>query len=207
MERDGELLDAWRAGDSEAGERLFDLYIAPITRFFRNKVGAEVDDLVQSTFIACVEGRERIRDSGAFRSYIFAVAHNVLRAHYRKKSRLGPKTDFAQVSVADLSPGPSSWIHRNQEERLLLAALRAIPIEFQVALELFYWEGSKSKEIAEILDIPHATVRSRLRRARELLEQAISKLSDSPALRQSTSTDLERWAQGLRERSTLPAPA
>ena len=48
---------------------LFERYYQAIERFFVNKVSVEVGDLVQQTFIACVEGRERIRDGCKFRSY------------------------------------------------------------------------------------------------------------------------------------------
>jgi DNA-directed RNA polymerase specialized sigma24 family protein len=54
---DIELLEAWRGGDRRAGEQLFERHYAAVARFFRNKLEFGVDDLIQRTFLACVEGR------------------------------------------------------------------------------------------------------------------------------------------------------
>ena len=75
------LVTAWRDGDREAGAQLFDRYYASIARFFRNKVGPQSADLVQSTFLQCFEGLGRMHSSN-FRSYLFAIACNLLRKHY-----------------------------------------------------------------------------------------------------------------------------
>ena len=53
-----------------------------------------LEDLVQQTFMACVEGRERFRNDSTFRTYLFGVAHNVLRSHLRKRRREGERFDF-----------------------------------------------------------------------------------------------------------------
>jgi hypothetical protein len=59
---DAELLEAWGAGDKAAGEALFDRHFEAIYRFFQNKVGPGViDDLVQQTFLGCVEAPDRFR--------------------------------------------------------------------------------------------------------------------------------------------------
>lgn len=97
-----------------AGEALFERYYSGIYRFFCNKVNDDVADLVQQTFTACVEGRDRLRQSESFRSYLFAVAHNVLRAHLRARYR-GPETELESVSARDLSPGPSSLVVHRRE--------------------------------------------------------------------------------------------
>ncbi|WP_275943097.1 sigma-70 family RNA polymerase sigma factor [Pseudenhygromyxa sp. WMMC2535] len=99
------------------------------------------------------------------------------------------------VSVYDLDPGPSSVIAERQEQRLLLEGLRAISVNYQVVLELHYWEQLSTKEIAAVLGVPAGTVRSRLQRAREALEAAIGALSRSPAMLESTLTRLDDWAQ------------
>ena len=119
---DFELLDAWRAGDREAGNTLFERYFDAVCRFFTNKVQHNIDDLIQKTFLGCVEGRDRFQKQASFRTYLFAVAHHVLCAHFRERRR-GPESapiDFADTSSDQLTPSPSSVLAIHQEQRLLL---------------------------------------------------------------------------------------
>ncbi len=202
MATDMELLEAWRGGDKQAGAALFERYYPSVVRFFRNKVSEQVRDLVQQTFTACLEGRDRIRDTGNFRAYLFATARNVLALHLRGKYRSGEAIDLDKVSIRDLSPGPSSMVARRREHRLLLESLRSIPIDAQVLLELRYWEQLKTVEIGEILAIPHPTVRSRLHRAQQKLKAAMEKLAQSPEELHSTLANLDDWARDCREQVT-----
>ena len=196
---DTELLDAWREGDVSSGEVLFRRHYDAIFRFFRDKAPeTHLADLVQQTFTACVEGRDRIRQAN-FRGYLYGVAYNILRVYYRTRNRSGQPMDFAEISIADLAPGPQSLLAERRERRLLLEALRHIPLEHQVLLELRYWQHLKTIEIAEILDVPHPTLRTRLRRAHGLLEKAIAELADSESELASTLADLNDWARKCRE--------
>ena len=198
---DAALLERWRAGDQLAGEELFERYYEPVERFFLNKLSDQVNDLVQETFIACPEGRDRLQDARKFRSYLFTVAHNVLYGFFRRKQASdGQQLDLEDQSVFDLAPGPSTIAVRNSEERLLLEGLRRIPLPYQVLLELFYWENMTSADIAEVLDLPAGTVRSRMRKARTLLERALARLETSPEKLHTTVSGLDDWARQLRER-------
>lgn len=192
---DLELLDAWRGGDARAGDSLFRRYFAQLSRFFRNKVDLGVEDLIQTTFLACVEGRDRFRETSSFRSYLFAIARHHLYGHYRRQRRA---VDFTQTSVVDLGASPSGPLGRRQETAALLRALRSIPLEFQIVLELTYWESMKGPEIAEILEVPANTVRSRLARARVALREALAAGITAPELLRSTLADLDGWADALR---------
>jgi RNA polymerase sigma factor (sigma-70 family) len=194
---DAELVEAWRGGDATAGEQLFRRHFPAISRFFRNKFSGPVDDLIQQTFVALVEGRERLRSEQSFRSYLFAIAHNVMRAHVRALER-GRRFDPTSSAIVELDPGPSTMHGTREEQRLLLLALRRIALEHQVVLELVYWEGLNAAEIAEVVGVPHSTMRSRIQRARALLEQAIEQLARSPELCQSTIHGLEQWAEEVR---------
>jgi RNA polymerase sigma-70 factor (ECF subfamily) len=193
---DADLLDAWRSGDAAAGEVLFLRHFAAVGRFFRNKVPADrVADLIQETFIAAVEGRDRIVDSGRFRAYLLSIAYHVFCKHLRDGYRRGAEANLDELSVDALDPSPSSLIAKSQEQRLLLEGLRAIAINYQVVLELHYWEGLTTTQIAEVLGIPRGTVRSRLQRARDALEAAMASIARSPELLESTLTRLEDWAK------------
>ncbi|MCA9701630.1 MAG: RNA polymerase subunit sigma, partial [Myxococcales bacterium] len=88
-----------------------------------------------------------------------------------------------------------------REQRLLLEGLRRIPLDHQVALELFYWEELNAAQIAEIVGVSHSAMRSRLVKARQLLEQAIGELAETPALLASTLGGLDDWAAALRART------
>src|ERR1041384_7846744 len=131
---DGELLKRWRAGDAASGEALFERYYDMVERFFLNKVSSGIQDLVQETFIRCVESRERIHDDDQFRVYMFGSAYRVLSGHLRERYRGDGAIDLAEVSVCDLSPGPGTLVAKRSEHRLLIAALRSIPVDEQVIL-------------------------------------------------------------------------
>ncbi|WP_428264741.1 RNA polymerase sigma factor [Haliangium sp.] len=195
---DAELLERWGRADNAAGEELFQRYFLMVERFFLNKVSDGVDDMVQETFLACVKGRERLKEHDKFRAYLFAVAYNVLRTHLRDKYRNGQRLDLEVVAACDLSPSPTSLIARQDEQRLLLEALRHIPLKYQILLELHYWEEMTTEEIAQVQGLPVGTVRGRLQRARTRLEEAMAALADSPALLESTVTRLADWVDRCR---------
>ena len=148
---DNALLDAWRGGDKRAGSALFARHYTLVHRFFRSKVDApQLGDLIQNTFLACVEGRERYQGSGRFHSYLLGIAYRLLCRHYRASRRERARFDFTTMSACDLAPSPSQVMVARGEQRLLLAALRRIPVDHQVMLELFYWEGFTAAASAEV---------------------------------------------------------
>jgi RNA polymerase sigma-70 factor (ECF subfamily) len=196
---DFELLEQWRAGDRSAGNSLFTRHFRPLFRFFRTKVTDEAaEDLTQVSFLACVDGRDKFRNASSFRTYLFAIARNQLFMHFRKRGRQDAVVAFETQSMVDLGAGPSTIVAAKAEQRLLLKALRRIPVDFQIAIELYYWEGVPTAEIATVLDVPEGTVRSRLTRGREHLAKQMRAIADSPELAESTVADFERWAQSLR---------
>jgi RNA polymerase sigma factor (sigma-70 family) len=198
MTTDFELLDAWRGGDRTAGNALFDRYFDALFRFFRNKVTDGADDLVQQTFLACVESRDRFRGDSSFRTYLFTVARSKLYDHLGRQHRQGA-VDYGVTSCVDLGMSPSGVMAEDEQQRMLLAGLRALPVDLQVALELFYFERIRGPELAEVLGVPEGTVRSRLRRGKELLRAQLERLLHTPAAVEQTMTDLESWAAKLRE--------
>ncbi len=198
MVADEALFEAWRGGDARAGAELFERHYPAIARFFRNKVDVEAPDLIQKTFLGCIEGRERVRGDSSFRTYLFAVAHNVLYKHFRTRARSGARIDFGVTSVHDLRPTATALLARRGEERALLAALRRIPLEHQIVLELYFWEHLTAGEMGEIQGVPEGTIRTRLRRAKQLLEAALGQVATSPAEMQDTLSDLDSWARSVR---------
>ena len=193
------LLAAWRAGDAQAGQALFRRHYAGLTRFFRSKAGDAAFELTQATFLACVEGRGKIRTASSFPAYLYGVARNILYDHYRGKSKARETLEFAELSCEDLSPGLAGVQAREQELDLLLRAMRKIPLNAQILLELYYWEKLTAREISEVLGIPEGTVRTRIRDAKQHVEANIARLARTPELAQSTVMGFDTWAERLRQ--------
>jgi RNA polymerase sigma factor (sigma-70 family) len=195
---DAELLQAWADGSKSAGEQLFERHFEGIARFFRNKLPADTqhEDLIQQTFLGCVEARDRFRGDASFRSFLFAIAHNQLGKHWRSRSR--DRLDFESVSAFGIDPSPSAVVARDQDQQKLLLALRRIPLDSQVALELHYWESMTAAEIGQVLDVPLGTAKTRLRRAKQLLEAELLALEVAQTRLDPTGSGLDTWARGVR---------
>jgi RNA polymerase sigma factor (sigma-70 family) len=196
---DLDLFEAWCAGDRKAGHELFTRYFHNIRRFFANKVENEVEDLVQRTFTACVESRDRVLLKSSFRAYLYGIARNILRQHFRARNRAGTPFDVDEHSVCDSGAGISMILAARQEQRLLLEALRRLPLDHQTLLELYFWEDLSAREIAECFDLPENTIRSRIRRGKRMLSERMEELATSPVELESARSDLERWAASLRD--------
>lgn len=187
---DDSLLAGWRAGDRQMGQRLFERHFDAMYRFFATKVdSSEVSDLVQQTFLSCVEAMDSFAGHSSVRTYLFAIARHQLFRHYRARRRQ-PEFSPGVSSVADLAPSPSSLLALGEEARLLAEAMRRIPLDLQIAVELRFLENLSGPEIARVLDVPEGTVRSRLRRGIEALRARVDEL---PAPPQKVIDDVACW--------------
>ncbi len=195
---DAKLLAAWRGGEAAAGEALFARHFASIARFFRNKVSDDIEELIQRTFLGCLESQDRFAGLGSFSGYLFGIARNVLYMHLRTHSRHGHAIDVDEVSLCELGPTPSALVARLQEEQLLLDALVRLPIAHQLVVELFYWEELSVADIAVAMDMPVGTAATRLRRARQLLAAEMVALAGDAAMRDAVAGGFETWARNLR---------
>jgi RNA polymerase sigma factor (sigma-70 family) len=196
---DREILAAWRDGDRAAGSELFERHFEALYRFFRNKCDDGIDDLIQQTLLACVKARDGFREDASFRTWLLTIARHELYAHWRARQRDAAR-EVGEVSLVDLGTSPSGTVARRREHQLLLVALRSIPLDLQVALELFYWEQLEGAELAEVLGIPEGTARSRLRRAREAIAAKIAELEGDGDSGDGGASlrDLDAWAATLR---------
>jgi RNA polymerase sigma-70 factor, ECF subfamily len=191
------LLDAWGEGDNAAAQELLRRYTGPLLRFFDRKLDGPPEDLVQDTLEACIRGRDTFRREAGFRSYVFGIARHVLFAALRAKHRAAGVLDVETSTLADLDASPSRVVERKRELRVLLEAMRRLPIETQVMLELYHWQKLSAPELGEILGLAEPAVRSRLRRAMIVLREAVAEVAASPELTASSWADFERWAQAL----------
>ncbi|MFO0634426.1 MAG: sigma-70 family RNA polymerase sigma factor [Nannocystaceae bacterium] len=184
---DAELLARWRGGDRSAGEALVARHFPAVLRMFRHKVGDAADDLVQQTFLTCLEHRDGIRDGERFRGYLLRVGWSRLLRHPRARGPARPDRSDAELGRR-AAPTPSATVGTQDERAQLLGALAQLPLEMQVALELYYWEEMTAGEIAAVLEVPEGTVRSRLRLGRDKLRERLAVLDphapDGDALEQ-----------------------
>lgn len=199
MSDDEELLRAWRAGDRGAGNTLVDRHFKTVYRFFRSKVDDDAEDLTQKTFLASLEGLDRLRRDRDFRAYLLGIARHVLFRRFRTHKTRARLDDFLAMSVDELVGSPSQVIANRQERQLLLQGLRGIPVDHQICLELHYWENMGVADIAEVLGVAPGTVKSRLHRAREQLRKRIGEIEADPALKESTIDSLDAVAVALRD--------
>lgn len=196
---DLQLLERWSAGDTVAGNALFERYFDVVYRFFERKTDGDIDDLVQETFLACLRSRDAFRRQSSFKTFLLAIARNTLFGHWRRVSAGRRTLDFDELSIASLSTSAGTKMVRLEQRAALLEALRNLPIDQQLLLEMFYWEGLERGELAEVLEVAEATIGSRLFRARKSLQEA---LGEGPEARKSEA-DFDEWARGLREHDPL----
>jgi RNA polymerase sigma-70 factor (ECF subfamily) len=175
---DASLLRAWVAGDDAAARILVDRYTPKLRRFFGNKVATveDANDLMQQTFLACTKSAPEFRGDSSFFTFLLTLARNKLVDYYAVKRRQPELADVDDVSVADLCPGPSTLVARDQRERLLIEGLRRLPLHDQELLEYRFWLDLKTSEIAEILKLNENAVKSRIRRAKGRLAEIFREL-------------------------------
>lgn len=192
---DVDLLRAWQAGDQVAGGELLRRHLRAIHMFFAGKVDAvAVDDLAQRTFETVARLRDDVRLDAGFRAFLFGVARLELLRHLDEWRRRGSRFDPLETSLEGLGVGPVSAVVEIEVRERLAAALRRLPLDFQIALELHYWEDLALAEIARVLEIPVGTVKSRLSRGRALLARELGATEDPEG------SELESWLVQSRMR-------
>lgn len=195
---DAELLRGWHDGDEVAGSALVSRHFPAVYRFFRRKGDDRAEDLTQRTFVACQNSLARLDQAESFRAFLLGIARNVLLADVRAEGRRQQRHERAAREPVRTQTSPSGYAAAREEQRLLLVALRTLPIEQQLVLELHYWETLTTAEMASVLEIPQGTVKWQLSRARNALKQALENIAVEPGLRDATVTNLDSWAESLR---------
>jgi RNA polymerase sigma factor (sigma-70 family) len=162
------LLDRWQQGDQRAGQDLCKRYFSEVHRFFEYKILDEADDLTQQTFMACVRCRDQFRRQSSFRTYLYAIARNELYMRLRKMPRF-EQVDLEVSSLNEIVSSPSQRFGQQEELSRVRAALRELPVEQQLLLELHYWHDLEAAALAEVFDTTPGAIRVRLLRARRSL--------------------------------------
>jgi RNA polymerase sigma-70 factor (ECF subfamily) len=166
---DEQLMLAFSKGSSYAFDELFSRYKQPIYGFFRRRVAESTlaEELTQETFVALLRAAARYEPRALFRTYLYAIGFKILRAHRRKNAFRA--TFFGQkISVPDPSKRDATesglWVRRAVEK------LEAMDREILLLRE---FEQLSYAEIADLLQLPLNTVRSRLFRARNALRNLL----------------------------------
>jgi RNA polymerase sigma factor (sigma-70 family) len=176
---DEALLAACALGDSAALGALYDRLSPHVWRFLSRLTGSsreELEDLVQSTFVAVHGSAARFQGTSSVRTWVYAIASNVTRAHVRSEVRRRAALErLARLPVVPVVR-PDDSIEEQQLLRRMREAVSALPHNLRVSLVMCDLEGIPGNEAALALAIPDGTLYRRVydaRRAlRELLEKA-----------------------------------
>ena len=145
---------------------------------------ADAEDLVQDAALLAHRGFSSFTEGSNFRAWFYRILLNRFYSNYRRQRRTGIAVDlddtpelylYEQAEAAGLKPSEDSaaaLIDRLDAEAVE-QALAALPDEFRAAATLYFMQDLPYQEIAEILDVPIGTVRSRLHRARRMLQKAL----------------------------------
>ena len=174
MTSDEVLMLAFQHGSREAFEELYTRYRGPLYGFFRRRLNSELraEDLAQETFLAVIRGVERYEPRALVRTYLYAIALNLLMSERRKHSHDGP--DLESVAEPAMQPAPERKLWVSEGLQKLDEMEREI-------LMLREYEQLSYGEIAEVLQLPLNTVRTRLFRARMALKQHLAPAASVPS--------------------------
>ncbi|MEM9461500.1 MAG: sigma-70 family RNA polymerase sigma factor [Myxococcota bacterium] len=165
-----EELRAWRAGDARAGRGLLERYARELRGYFRRRSPAHAEDLTQAVLLRCIETRDQLEDDEAFRCYIYGIAWRML-ARTRRHPPVVPLSDDEQPG--DHTTCPEYRYEAKRRWEALHRALRTLSSPNRRAVELYYFQGLRGAEVAAALEIPDATVRSRLFRGLNWLRRQV----------------------------------
>ena len=166
---DEQLMLAFSKGSADSFSELFARYKQPIFGFFRRRIfePAHAEELTQETFLALFRSAARYQPRALFRTYLYAIGFRILRAHRRKAAFRA--TFFGQGTSA-----PETGKHDATESALWVrrAVEKLDPIDREILLLREFGQLSYA-EIADLLELPLNTVRSRLFRARIALRDLL----------------------------------
>jgi RNA polymerase sigma-70 factor, ECF subfamily len=137
--------------------------------------GAHVDDLLQETFVAAFRHRERFEGRSSVETWLYAIAANLCRNHYRNTSRWTLFAERLGREDEAVTPGPGEQIERREAANRVHRALAKLPWKQREVVVLYELEGREGTEIAEITNVPIGTVWTRLHDGRKRLEKLLTR--------------------------------
>ena len=186
---DQTLVERVQAGDTRAFDLLVQKYqtrIAKlIARFVRNP--ADVQDVAQEAFIKAYRALPNFRGESAFYTWLYRIAINTAKNHLVAAGRKSPSyaVDVQEVEKYDASEWlkeyatPERELLADEIEATVKSALEVLPPDLREAITLREIEGLSYEDIAAVMDCPIGTVRSRIFRAREAIDEKLQPIVDS----------------------------
>lgn len=183
---DQELVERVQRGDKRAFDLLVLKYqnkiIKLISRYVRDH--AEVLDVAQETFIKAYRALGRFRGESAFYTWLYRIAINTAKNYLVSQGRRPPDTDidaeeaaqFEGESALKEGDSPEHIALTDEMEQVIFQAIEDLPEELRAAITLRELEGLSYEEIAQSMDCPIGTVRSRIFRAREAIDKKLKPL-------------------------------
>ncbi len=187
-ETDQQLVERVQSGD----KRAFDLLV----RKYQHKIAAlvsryiqdshEVLDVTQEAFIKAYRAIGNFRAESAFYTWLYRIAINTAKNHIVSRGRRPPGTDIDYDDAEILNndgrlndnASPDKRLERDQLEATVYSAISALPDELRTAITLREMDGMSYEDIAQVMQCPVGTVRSRIFRAREAVDREIKRLLD-----------------------------
>lgn len=185
------LVQRVQRGDKKAFDLLVLKYqhkiMSLVSRFIRDH--AEVQDVTQEAFIKAYRALPNFRGDSQFYTWLYRIAINTAKNHLVSQGRRPPAFDmqlddeeqFSSDEALRDNATPDNLIARDQLQSVVFGAIEKLPEELKVAITLRELDGMSYEEIAEAMQCPIGTVRSRIFRARESVDKAMAPLLDQTA--------------------------
>ena len=173
-----EFVDRLRAGDRRAFEELVRTQQHRVYGLALRMLGnaAEAQDVAQEAFLRAHRGLAEFRGDARLSTWLYAIVSRLcLNRLAGSERRLARHGEEALAKLADAGPGPDQALERGELEEALHRAIAELPEERRIVVVLRDVEGLAYDEIAEVLDLPVGTVRSRLHRARLDLKEKLER--------------------------------
>ncbi len=185
---DNDLVREFIAGNDAAFTQLVSKYKDAITNYLSTLIGDyEIAvDLAQETFLRVYRNIGRYSHFYQFSTWIYRIATNLAidEMRYRKRrgrvfyrniwgARVKDETDPAEVEISDARRGPRDEVLRKESGRVLRDAIRSLPEKYRIAFIMKEVQDMPYESIADALNCSAGTVKSRLHRARELLQRKL----------------------------------
>lgn len=176
-----DLVDRLRRGDVAAVGEAYDQHHEHVRRFARRLLGDEdaAEDLVHEAFLTLPKAIRGFEGRSSLRTFLVSIAVNhsrhFVRAAARRRAAMKRAGDEIQAPGHSISAeDPEAEISRKQLAEVLTRCLDKLSVPHRVAFVLCEVEERNSREVAEILDVPEGTVRTRLMHAKKKLRASIS---------------------------------
>ena len=189
---DEELVRRVQRGDVAAFDLLVRKYQHRIAALIGRYVAdwSEVQDVAQETFIRAYRAIGNFRGDAQFYTWLHRIAVNTAKNHLVAHNRRPPTDDIDIDDAEQFDSGirlrdsdtPERELMRQQLEQTVVRAVEALPEELRVAINLREVDGLSYEEIAERMDCPIGTVRSRIFRARDAIDRELRPLMDNERL-------------------------